>query len=62
MTVLRNFTTHNLVGHPASEMLYLASKAMQGLGLTRTAAALAVVSTVAHDGTLPDHEPGSGRG
>lgn len=50
MRFVRNFTTHNLVGHPVSELLHLAAQALLWL------------STKAHDGTLPDHEPGTGRG
>lgn len=44
----RNWTFHNMVGHPMSEIAYL-------LGLTEW-------SHVWHDYTIPDHEPGTGRG
>lgn len=42
------FSVHNLLAHPLSEMLHL-------LGLEEW-------STIVHDSTLPDHEPGTGRG
>lgn len=48
MSVIRNWTTHNLVGHPVSELLHLLG--FGGLG------------DRVHDATLPDHEPGTGRG
>lgn len=48
MPSLRSWPMHNLVGHPVSEILWL-------LGLRR-------LSGVVHDGTLPAHEPGTGRG
>jgi len=42
------FTVHNLIGHPLSELAHLA-------GLDEWARIL-------HDSTLPNHEPGTGRG
>ena len=45
---LASWPVHNLVGHPLSEMLHL-------LGLDRAASWV-------HDGTLPVHEKGTGRG
>jgi len=46
--LLRNWTTHNMVAHPLSEIAHL-------LGLNR-------LSGVIHDATVPDHLPGEGRG
>lgn len=49
MTALwRNWTVHNLVAHPVSEVLHLV-----GLGS---------LGDALHDATVPDHEPGTGRG
>lgn len=42
------FTVHNLIGHPLSEVAHL-------LGLDEWA-------RIFHDSTLPDHQPGTGRG
>lgn len=42
------WTPHNLIAHPLSEILFL-------LGLQRWANSV-------HDGTLPTHTPGTGRG
>ena len=44
----RNWTFHNLIAHPLSEVLYL-------LGFKK-------LSGRVHDATVPDHEPGTGRG
>lgn len=48
MSVIRNWTTHNLVAHPLSEVLWL-------LGFRNTSGRI-------HDVTIPEHEAGSGRG
>ena len=48
MGILRSWTVHNLLGHPLSEIAHL-------LGLDAWA-------DIIHDGTVPDHEPGTGRG
>jgi hypothetical protein len=42
------WTAHNVVGHPLSELLFQA-------GLRRWA-------DLAHDLTVPEHKPGTGRG
>jgi hypothetical protein len=42
------WVAHNIVGHPLSEVLYQ-------VGLRRW-------SDLAHDLTVPEHEPGTGRG
>ena len=47
---VRSFPVHNLVGHPLSEVLFQVGRFFLWL------------SERAHDGTLPDHEPGTGRG
>ena len=44
----RNWTAHNLVSHPLSEIAYL-------LGLQK-------LSNWIHDITIPEHEEGTGRG
>lgn len=44
----RCWSTHNLIGHPLSEIAHL-------LGLDEWARIL-------HDSTIPPHEPGTGRG
>lgn len=46
----RNWTTHNLVAHPLSELAHLA------------AAGLELLAGKLHDSTVPEHEPGTGRG
>lgn len=46
--MLRNWTVHNLFGHPLSEILHL-------LGFEQ-------LSGIVHDSTVPDHERGTGRG
>jgi len=48
MTMWRNWTTHNLIAHPLSEIAHL-------LGLDEWA-------DLIHDSTIPEHEPGTGRG
>ena len=48
MNLLRNWPVHNLVAHPFSEMLHWAR--LDGL------------AGRIHDGTLPEHEAGTGRG
>ena len=48
MKLVRNWTIHTLIGHPLSEIAHL-------LGLEAW-------GHLIHDGTLPDHEPGTGRG
>jgi len=48
-----NWTLHNLVAHPLSELVYLI-----GLGLDPAER----VSNWIHDVTVPEHKPGSGRG
>lgn len=48
MSLVRNWTTHNLVAHPVSEVLFL-------LGF-RT------LSNKVHDFTIPEHIEGEGRG
>ena len=45
----RNFTVHNMIGHPLSEIVWLLTRS-EGL------------SGWVHDVTLPPHEPGTGRG
>lgn len=44
----RNWTTHNLIAHPLSEVAHL-------LGLDEW-------SRILHDTSIPLHEPGTGRG
>lgn len=44
----KNWTVHNLVAHPLSEILHL-------LGFED-------LSNAVHDGTVPPHTPGTGRG
>lgn len=48
MSLVRNWSTHNLIAHPLSEVLYL-------LGFR-------AASNRVHDATVPDHVPGTGRG
>lgn len=51
MRWLRNWSVHNLVAHPVSEILFLLDPdAGQKIG------------NWLHDRTLPDHEYGKGRG
>jgi hypothetical protein len=48
MRVIRSWSMHNLVAHPASEVLY-----WLGLG---------DIGNKFHDATVPEHEAGTGRG
>jgi len=50
MKIIKSWPTHNLIGHPLSEILYLAGVGLQSLG------------HLVHDKTVPNHEPGTGRG
>ena len=45
----KNWTVHNLVSHPLSEIVYLITRRDDWAG-------------VVHDFTIPDHDPGTGRG
>ena len=45
----RNWTFHNLVAHPASELVYLLTRSERWSGWV-------------HDATLPPHRQGEGRG
>jgi hypothetical protein len=45
----KNWTAHNLIGHPLSEIAYL-------LGFSEE------VYNWIHDVTIPPHKPGTGRG
>lgn len=47
--MFKNWTMHNLVSHPLSEILYL-------LGFDES------IYNWVHDATIPKHEPGQGRG
>jgi len=49
--IYKNWTVHNLIAHPLSEIIYLLSFG-KALGL----------SNYIHDSTVPEHTPGSGRG
>ncbi len=53
----KSWRIHNLVAHPLSEVLYQVSKGLQSAGFV-----LEVISHEMHDATVPDHEPGTGRG
>jgi hypothetical protein len=45
----KNWTAHNLIGHPLSEIAYL-------LGFSEE------IYNWIHDVTIPPHKPGTGRG
>ena len=49
------WTPHNLFGHPASEIMYI-------LSLIYSSKKFEIISNKIHDNTIPDHEPGEGRG
>ena len=54
--VYRNWTVHNLIGHPLSEVFYWISMPLVGKEKAEN------VSGWFHDLTIPIHEPGTGRG
>ena len=54
--IYRNWTVHNLIGHPLSEVSYWFSLPLVGKEKAEN------VSGWVHDVTLPVHEPGTGRG
>ena len=49
----KNWTVHNLIGHPLSEIAYLL--------LLRSERGEQLCNWI-HDVTLPEHKPGTGRG
>lgn len=53
----KSWTIHNLIAHPASEVMYQVAKGLQSYGFV-----LEALSHELHDQTVPDHEPGTGRG
>ena len=54
--IYRNWTVHNLVGHPLSEVSYLVSLPFVGKNKAEG------ISGWVHDATLPVHESATGRG
>jgi len=52
----KNWTVHNLLSHPVSEVLYLISFPFVGREKAEN------ISGWIHDATLPDHVRGTGRG
>ena len=52
----KNWTVHNIVGHPVSEVLYLVSLPLVGREKAEN------ISGWIHDVTLPDQVRGTGRG
>lgn len=49
--IYKNWTVHNLISHPLSEIVYLLSFGkLENLG------------NLIHDVTIPEHEHGTGRG
>ena len=47
--MLKNWTVHNLISHPLSEVVYLLTRREDWAGWV-------------HDITVPDHNKGTGRG
>ena len=54
--IYRNWTVHNLVGHPLSEVSYLVSAPYVGKSKAED------ISGWIHDVTIPDQVKGTGRG
>ena len=54
--IYRNWVVHNLIGHPLSEVVYWCLRPF--VGLTKAER----LSGEFHDLTIPDHDPGTGRG
>ncbi len=54
--IYRNWVIHNLVGHPVSELLFWIVRPFVGLAKAER------LSGEFHDLTIPDHDPGTGRG
>ncbi len=52
----KNWTVHNIVGHPISEIVYLLSFPLFGRKKAEN------FSGWIHDATIPDQERGTGRG
>jgi len=57
----RNWTVHNMIGHPLGEVLYLASVVAGKLD-QRAGEILEDLSNRLHEATIPEHEEGTGRG
>ena len=56
MKIYKNWPVHNLIGHPLSEIVFWIVRPFVGLAKAEN------ISGVVHDGTLPNHAPGTGRG
>jgi len=54
--LFQNWTAHNLISHPLSELTFWLVRPF--IGLTRAEN----IAGAIHDCTIPDHEPGTGRG
>jgi len=52
----RNWVIHNILGHPASEIIFWMVRPFVGLTKAEN------VCGWIHDVTIPEHEPGTGRG
>lgn len=57
----RNWTVHNMISHPLSEVLYLTSVVAAKLD-QRAGEILQDLSNKVHDASVPEHEEGTGRG
>ena len=52
----QNWFTHNMVGHPLSELVFWLIRPFIGLAKAEN------ISGRVHDWTIPPHTPGTGRG
>jgi len=52
----QNWFTHNMVGHPLSELVFWLARPFIGLAKAEN------ISGRVHDWTIPAHTPGTGRG
>lgn len=52
----RNWTVHNLISHPLSEVVYLIARPLVGHDRASD------MSGFIHDLTVPEHDAGTGRG
>jgi len=56
------WAVHNLIAHPASEVLWICAFVLEALCLPNLADRAEDLGHWIHDVTVPDHDPGTGRG
>ena len=56
MKIYKNWAVHNLIGHPLSEIVFWMVRPFAGREKAEN------IAGAIHDGTVPSHAPGTGRG